>query len=63
MPKPLDISPLRLYWSAKGDLSHTLLMHNPKIKVGYSLKVSQQLKGELDYFLQIQNQLLVIEAK
>ena len=34
-----------------------------KIKVGYSLKVSEQLKGELDYFLQTQTQFLVIEAK
>ncbi|NEP09764.1 MAG: hypothetical protein F6K14_05980 [Symploca sp. SIO2C1] len=34
-----------------------------RIKVGYSLTVSEQLKGELDYFLQTQSQLLVIEAK
>ncbi|MGD1704058.1 hypothetical protein [Dapis sp. BLCC M229] len=34
-----------------------------KIKVGYSLKVSEQLKGELDYFIQTQTQFLVIEAK
>ncbi|NEP85518.1 MAG: hypothetical protein F6K18_01020 [Okeania sp. SIO2C2] len=34
-----------------------------KIKVGYSLKVSEHLKGELDYFLQTKTQFLVIEAK
>ena len=34
-----------------------------KIKVGYCLKVSEQLKGELDYFLQTKTQFLVIEAK
>ena len=39
-----------------------------KIKVSYSLKVTEQLKGELDYFLQTKtrfprNQFLVIEAK
>ncbi len=34
-----------------------------RIKVGYSLIVSAQLKGELDYFLQTKTQFLVIEAK
>ncbi|MBC6474694.1 MAG: hypothetical protein GDA48_19380 [Hormoscilla sp. GM102CHS1] len=34
-----------------------------RVKVGYSLTVSEQLKGELDYYLQSQSQLLVIEAK
>ncbi|MDY7007338.1 MAG: hypothetical protein SWX82_26265 [Cyanobacteriota bacterium] len=34
-----------------------------KIKVGYSLKINEQLKGELDYFLQTKTQFLVIEAK
>ena len=31
--------------------------------MGYFLKVSEQLKGELDYFLRTQTQFLVIEAK
>ncbi|MGD1808797.1 hypothetical protein ACP6PL_25625 [Dapis sp. BLCC M126] len=41
------------------------LMHytKVKIKVSYSLKVSEQLKGELDYFLQTKTQFLVIEPK
>ena len=34
-----------------------------RIRVAYSLVVSEQLKGELDYYLQGQHQLLVIEAK
>lgn len=34
-----------------------------KVKVGYPLAVSEQLKGALDYYLQSQNHLLVIEAK
>lgn len=34
-----------------------------KIKVSYSLKVSDQLKGFLDYYLQSGHQLLIIEAK
>ncbi|MBE9040140.1 hypothetical protein IQ235_04950 [Oscillatoriales cyanobacterium LEGE 11467] len=41
------------------------LIHYTKarIRVAYSLMVNEQLKGELDYYLQSQNQLLVIEAK
>jgi hypothetical protein len=34
-----------------------------KIKVEYPLQVDHQLQGTLDYFLQAQNNLLVIEAK
>ena len=34
-----------------------------KIKVGYFLKITEQLKGELDYFLQTETQFLVIEPK
>lgn len=34
-----------------------------RVKVEYSLIVNDQLKGALDYYLQSQNQLLVIEAK
>ena len=34
-----------------------------KIKVEYPLHVSEQLKGTLDYLLQGQNRLLVVEAK
>ncbi len=34
-----------------------------KIKVEFALDVSQQLRGNLDYLVQGQNQLLVIEAK
>jgi len=34
-----------------------------RVKVGYYLTVSEQLKGELDYYLKSQSQLLVIEAK
>jgi len=34
-----------------------------KVKVSYSLKVSEQLKGSLDYYLQAGNRLLVIEVK
>lgn len=41
------------------------LMHytHVKVKVGYPLRVTEQLKGALDYYLQSQNYLLVIEAK
>ncbi|MBC6479564.1 MAG: hypothetical protein GDA56_19080 [Hormoscilla sp. GM7CHS1pb] len=34
-----------------------------KVKVSYPLAVNDQLKGALDYYLQSQNHLLVIEAK
>ena len=34
-----------------------------KVRVEYPLKVSEQLQGTLDYYLQAQQQLLVIEAK
>jgi hypothetical protein len=34
-----------------------------RIKVSYPLTISEQLRGELDYFLQLDSQLLVIEAK
>lgn len=34
-----------------------------KIKVEYPIMVSEQLKGTLDYYIQSQNNLLVIEAK
>ncbi len=34
-----------------------------RVKVEYSLIVNEQLKGVLDYYLQSQNQLLIIEAK
>lgn len=41
------------------------LMHytHVKVKVGYPLTVTEQLRGALDYYLQSQNNLLVIEAK
>ena len=34
-----------------------------KLRIGYVLKATDQLKGELDYYLEAQNNLLVIEAK
>ncbi len=34
-----------------------------KLKIGYVLKATDQLKGELDYYLEAKNNLLVIEAK
>jgi len=34
-----------------------------RIKVSYPLMVTEQLKGELDYYLQLAEQLVVIEAK
>lgn len=34
-----------------------------RVKVEYSLIVNERLKGVLDYYLQSQNQLLIIEAK
>jgi hypothetical protein len=34
-----------------------------RVKVSYPLTISEQLRGELDYFLQLDSQLLVIEAK
>ena len=34
-----------------------------KVKVSYSLKVTEQLKGLLDYYLQAGHNLLIIEAK
>lgn len=34
-----------------------------KIKVEYALTVNDQLKGNIDYYLQADNQLLIIEAK
>lgn len=34
-----------------------------KLRIGYVVKASDQLKGELDYYLETQNSLLVIEAK
>jgi len=34
-----------------------------RVKIEYSLIVNEQLKGVLDYYLQSQNQLLIIEAK
>ena len=34
-----------------------------RIKVSYPLTITEQLKGELDYFLQLESQLIVIEAK
>jgi len=39
------------------------LLTKIKIRVEYSLKVNEQLKGTLDYFLEGKNNLLVIEAK
>ncbi|MDY6781443.1 MAG: hypothetical protein SW833_02630 [Cyanobacteriota bacterium] len=41
------------------------LMHytHVKVKVSYPLMVTEQLKGTLDYYLQSQNHLLIIEAK
>ncbi len=41
------------------------LLHytHAKLKVGYSLFVTEQLKGALDYYLQRDNSLVVIEAK
>jgi len=44
-------------------LMESIYYTQAKIKVGYSLKVSEQLKGELDYFVQTQSQFLVVEAK
>lgn len=41
-----------------------LVHHLPvKIKVSYPLSVSEQLRGSVDYFLESDRQLLVIEAK
>src|SRR6185436_11796805 len=34
-----------------------------KVRVEYPLEVSEQLRGTLDYYLQAQQQLLIIEAK
>ena len=34
-----------------------------KLRIGYVVKASEQLKGELDYYLETQNSLLIIEAK
>lgn len=34
-----------------------------KIKISYSLKATEQLKGNLDYYLESGHQLLIIEAK
>lgn len=34
-----------------------------KVKVEYSLTINEQLKGIIDYYLQSENQLLIIEAK
>ena len=34
-----------------------------KVRVEYPLEVSEQLRGTLDYYLQAQHQLLIIEAK
>ncbi len=34
-----------------------------KVKVAYALTVSDQLKGELNYLLQLNQQLLIVEAK
>lgn len=41
------------------------LMHytHVKVKVSYPLTVTEQLRGALDYYLQAENYLLVIEAK
>lgn len=41
------------------------LIHYTKaeIRIEYSIKVTEQLQGYLDYFLQKQNQLLIVEAK
>jgi hypothetical protein len=41
------------------------LIHYTKaeVRIEYPLKVTEQLQGYLDYFLQQQNQLLIIEAK
>ena len=42
------------------DLSHYT---QAKLRVAYTINASNQLKGELDYYIQSQNNLLVIEAK
>lgn len=42
------------------DLSHYT---QAKLRVAYVINASSQLKGELDYYVQSQNNLLVIEAK
>jgi hypothetical protein len=34
-----------------------------KLRIEYAIKVSEQLKGSLDYYLQTQKSLLIIEAK
>lgn len=34
-----------------------------KLRIGYAVKASEQLKGELDYYLETQHTLLIIEAK
>jgi len=41
------------------------LLHytHAKLRIGYGLKASEQLRGELDYYLEAQNSLLVVEAK
>ena len=41
------------------------LIHYTKaeVRIEYSIKVTEQLQGYLDYFLQQHNQLLIIEAK
>ncbi len=42
------------------DLSHYT---QAKLRVAYTINASSQLKGELDYYIQSQHNLLVIEAK
>ncbi|MEO1432292.1 MAG: hypothetical protein AAFV71_25145 [Cyanobacteria bacterium J06633_8] len=44
-------------------LLELMLYCDCKLRIEYSLKVSNILKGNLDYFLQLKNQFLVIEAK
>jgi len=44
-------------------LLELILYCDCKMRIEYPLKVSNILKGNLDYFLQLKNQFLVIEAK
>ena len=52
--KEILVSPLLL---------EIVLYYECKIRFDYQLEVSNILKGNLDYFLQLENQFLVIEAK
>lgn len=46
---------------SKNLIWHT--MHNQKRRIEYPISISDRLKGSLDYYLQADNQLLVVKAK